>query len=289
MAHSSRAELTTYLGRAGDRNPFATAGSAVLGRALAEQLGLDERIVGEPTAPLNVKWDGELAAAHPELSALSATYDRLLTAKRVPLSVMGRCAAGIATIPVVARHRPDACVVWFDAHGDCNTPTSVPNPYLGGMVISGAAGMWDTGFGGGLKLTNVVLVGSRDLDPDEMALIESGAPALVRVGAHLPGRLSETIAGRPVYVHLDCDVLEPGLVPTEYLSPNGLQFEDLRAACEVLVQHDVVGFEIAEFQTKRDETEPDASPDGLLEALVPLLEAFRESTSDRAGIGRGPH
>jgi arginase len=288
MASSSRAELTTYLGRAGDRNPFATAGAAVLGRALAAQLGLEERIVGEPRTPLNVKWEGELAAAHPEFSALAATYDRLLTAKRVPLSVIGRCAAGIATIPVVARHRPDACVVWFDAHGDCNTPT-VPDSYLGGMVISGAAGMWDTGFGGGLKLTNVLLVGSRDLDPDEIALIESGAPALVRVGVDLPARLREAIGGRPVYVHLDCDVLEPGLVPTEYLSPNGLQFQDLRAACEVLAQHEVVGFEIAEFQTKREETDVEAPPGGLLEALGPLLEAFRESPSDRAGIGRGPH
>jgi arginase len=163
-------------------------------------------------------------------------------------------------------------VVWFDAHGDCNTPTSVPNPYLGGMVISGAAGMWDTGFGATLKLTNVVLVGSRDLDPDEIALIESGAPALVRVGADLPARLREAIAGRPVYVHLDCDVLEPGLVPTEYLSPNGLQFADLRAACEVLAGHEVVGFEIAEFQTKREESDAPASPDGLLEALRPLTD-----------------
>lgn len=270
-----RVELTTYVGRAGDRNPFATAGSAVLGRALAERLGIDERVVGEPHEPLDPKapWDAQLAAAHPEFSALSALYDRMLGAKRVPLSVIGRCAAGIATLPVVARHRPDACIVWFDAHADCNIPTSVPNPYLGGMVISGAAGLWDTGFGGTLSLSNVVLVGSRDIDPDEMELINAGAPGWVQVGADLPARLRAAIAGRALYVHLDCDVLEAGLVPTEYLSPNGLQLSDLRAACEVLAEHEVVGFEIAEFQTKWKESDAPFAPAPLIETLEPLLLA----------------
>ena len=152
----------------------------------------------------------------------------------------------------------------------------MPNPYLGGMVISGAAGMWDTGFGDALKLTNVVLVGSRDIDPDEQELIDKGppqGPALVRVGADLPGRLREAVAGRPVYVHLDCDVLEPGIVPTEYLSPNGLQLSDLRAAFAVLAEHEVVGFEIAEFQTKWQETDAPASSAALIEAVEPVLLA----------------
>lgn len=268
-----RVELTTYVGRAGDRNPFATAGSVVLGRALAERLEIDERVVGEAHEPLDPKapWDAQLLAAHPEFSALSTTYDRIFGAKLSPLSVIGRCAAGIATLPVVARYRPDACVVWFDAHADCNTPTSVPNPYLGGMVISGAAGLWDTGFGASLSMSNVVLVGSRDIDPDEMALIDAGAPTLVRVGADLPARLREAIRGRPIYVHLDCDVLEPGLVPTEYLSPNGLQFADLRAAFEVLAEHEGVGFEIAEFQTKWKESDPPFDPTPLIDAVEPLL------------------
>ena len=87
---------------------------------------------------------------------------------------MGRCAAGLATIPVVVRHHPNACVVWFDAHGDSNLPSSNAVPYLGGMVITGAAGHWDSGLGSGLNLSNVVLVGARDLDPHERQLIDSG-------------------------------------------------------------------------------------------------------------------
>ncbi|WP_444847916.1 arginase family protein [Duganella caerulea] len=50
------------------------------------------------------------------------------------MTASSRCAASLATLPVVARHRPDACVVWFDAHADLNTPSTTDSGYLGGMV-----------------------------------------------------------------------------------------------------------------------------------------------------------
>ncbi|MGW3469909.1 arginase family protein [Saccharopolyspora sp. NPDC000995] len=36
----------------------------------------------------------------------------------------GRCAVALAALPRIAAHRPDAAVVWFDAHTDINTPKS---------------------------------------------------------------------------------------------------------------------------------------------------------------------
>ncbi len=75
-----------------------------------------------------------------------------LSAGHRAILAMGRCAAGLATIPVVAERHPDACVVWFDAHGDSNLPNSNAVPYLGGMVLTGAAGHWDSGLGAGLNL-----------------------------------------------------------------------------------------------------------------------------------------
>ena len=142
---------------------------------------------------------------------------------------MGRCAAGLATIPVVAERLPDACVVWFDAHGDSNLPSSNAVPYLGGMVLTGAAGHWDSGLGAGLNLSNVVLVGARDLDPHEKELIAAGQLKVVEVGPNLPERLSAAVGARDVYVHIDCDVLEPGIVPIEYQVTGGLTLENLRA------------------------------------------------------------
>jgi arginase family enzyme len=53
------------------------------------------------------------------------------------------------TLPVMARYHPDALVVWFDAHGDLNTPESTTTDYLGGLALSGPVGMWESGLGSG--------------------------------------------------------------------------------------------------------------------------------------------
>jgi arginase len=263
--------LIVYRGRAGDRNPRGTAGAQMLGALLARRHGLDTTFVSAPHAPLpNIAWNEQLAAARGDLRAFADAVRVALTNGRCSIVTMGRCAAGLATLPVVAERHPDACVVWFDAHGDSNLPTSNAVPYLGGMVITGAAGHWDSGLGAGLNLSNVVLVGARDLDPHEQGLIASGQLKLVEVGADLPARLSAAVGSRDVYVHLDCDVLEPGLVPLEYQVAGGLTFEDLRACATVLAQRKIIGIEVAEFEAEWLDGRP-ASAHLLADAIAPLL------------------
>jgi arginase family enzyme len=264
--------LTVYQGRAGDRNERALAGSVLLGDAIAAHFELVQHLIGRPQPPLQLRWDAELAAARADLGRLAHAYQQLFAEQRRPVAVIGRCAAALATLPVVARHRPQACIVWFDAHADSNTPTSTANPYLGGMVLSAAAGLWDSGLGAGLDLANVVLVGSRDIDPDEQQLIDSGKLRLVEIGTDLPQRLHAAVAGRAAYVHVDCDVLEPGIVPTEYLSPGGLTLQELHAALAVLAGQELIGLEIAEFEASWPEATEPVAPQALVTALGPLLE-----------------
>lgn len=270
---ATKLAMTTFLARVGDRNPRGMEGAGVLGKAIATRLQIQATQLGEPLPPLGTRWESELEAARPALQSLSQAYDAMLARGAKPLTVMGRCASGLATLPQVVRHRPDACVVWFDAHGDSNTPATSATGYLGGLVIAGAAGLWDSGLGHGLQWANVVLVGARDLDPPEQKLIDAGVLRLVPAGPNLAARLDEAVQGRPVYVHLDCDVLEPGLVPTEYSVADGLSFADLRAACGVLARSEVIGLEIAEFEARWAETGEAASPTALIDALQPLLDA----------------
>jgi arginase len=183
----------------------------------------------------------------------------------------------LATLPIVAKHRPGTCIVWFDAHGDINTPDTTLTGYLGGMVLTGAAGLWDSGLGGDLDLKDVVLVGARDLDPAERALIDAGAPTLVTAGSNLAQRLSSAIADRAIYVHIDCDVLEPGLVPTEYRVRGGLTFDDLRESCHVLAHNEVVGLEIAELEATPGDAAAASSIAGLVDALEPLITRMARS------------
>lgn len=263
-----------FLGRVGDRNPLGMLGSKHLGEALALRIGLTPNTLGTPAPPLSAKWDIELEAARPGLTALSSSLAQTFERGEIPVTTLGRCAASLGTLPVVSRYRPDAVVVWFDAHADSNLPSTSESGYLGGLVLTGAAGLWHTGLPGGLKLHNVVLVGARDIDAGEQLLIDSKQLMLVKAGSDLAQRLAEAIGDRPVYVHIDCDVLEPGTVPTEYLVPGGLTVADLQQAATVLAKNELVGLEISEFQAYWSTNGMVASPEPLIDALQPLLSKF---------------
>lgn len=267
------ARFVHYAGRAGDRNPRGMSGAALLASAIAAPFGLKPVRIGAPAPPLGADWRVELDAALPELRALQAAARTALAAGPA-LFVLNRCAAALATLPAVAAMRPDAAIVWFDAHGDCNVPERTTSGYLGGLVLTAASGAWDSGLGAGLQMENVLLVGARDLDPSEADLVAGGRIRLVPAGPDLAARLRAAVAGRPVYVHLDCDALEPGLVPTEYAVPAGLDFADLASAAAVLAESELVGLELAEFESEWSDGAP-GDPAPLLDALAPLLARWR--------------
>lgn len=266
------ASLTVFQGRAADRNDLAIAGARSLGDELGRRLAATPVLVGRPEPALGARWDVELAAALPALRTLHDHFDRLYAAGLSSVAATSRCAVSLATLPPVVKHRPDACIVWFDAHGDLNTPASSTSGYLGGLVLSAAMGLWDSGLGSGLTPARLVLVGQRDLDPFEVDLIRTLGIAHVAAGPHLANDLSAAMAGRPAYVHIDCDVLDPGIVPTEYACEGGLGLDDLRAASEAIAAVDVVGLELAEFQDAWTRGAQPVSPRPLLDAVQPLLD-----------------
>ena len=269
LAHA--AELTIFAGRVADRNPRAMHGAIAMGNVLAHRLGISPQTLGVFAAPLASGWQAELEAAGPALRELQQQIDQVMSAGCTSLMALGRCAASVATLPVVARHHPDALIVWFDAHGDSNVPSQSITGYLGGMVLSGASGRWQTGFGEELDLNNVLLVGARDLDPGERDLIAAGVLRCIPPGPDLDVQLAAAIGDRSVYVHLDCDALEPGVVPVEVPVAGGLTLADLRKASQVLARNEVLGLEIAEYEATWVDTGLAGDPHGVLEALHPML------------------
>ena len=262
--------LTVFNGRAGDHNERAMLGARLIGADLQERLGVDPDLIGPPEPPLNANWQVELAAARPALRHLQARYEQIYAEGRLPVTALGRCAAALATLPEVARHHPGAAVVWLDAHADLNTPDNSTTGFLGGLPLSGAAGLWDPGLGTELDTDNVVLVGARDIDPPEQDLIDSEIIRHVPVGPTLVDDLAAAVADRRVYFHLDCDVLDPGIVPTDYIVPGGLSLDDLHAVATMLGRSKIIGVEIAEFEGVWPDRDEPARPTALLDALTPL-------------------
>lgn len=258
--------VTTYAGPAGDHNDRAMQASAAVGEALAQRLHTPAHVVGDPLPAKLREWRVELERARPALELMRQRTHQVMTQGWLPVSATTRCAVSLATQPTILRHRPDTVLVWLDAHGDINSPDDTTTGYLGGMALSGALGWWDNGLDAGSSGSPAILVGARDLDPAERLRVEAGDVALVPPGPRLGDRVAEAIAGRPVSFHLDCDVLEPGLVATDYQVPGGLSLDDLHACAEAIGLSQVVGIEISEFEGPGQ-----ATVEALVDAIGPLL------------------
>jgi arginase len=136
-----------------------------------------------------------------------------------PLVLAGNCNSACGTLSGLTPRRRS--VFWFDAHGDLNTPSSTTSGFVDGMGLATAMGHgWEQLAAGipGFEPVSpdvVSLLGVRDLDPPELALLERlGIP---RLGQRDLGRGLPAILGRPAlrdtlaYVHCDLDVLDPGI------------------------------------------------------------------------------
>ena len=262
---------TVFQGRAGDHNDLAMPAARALGEALAQRTGQTPIIIGKPAPALNTGWREELDAALPALREIQVRFEDVAASGAVSIAATSRCAVSLATLPVIAKHNPGVCVVWFDSHADLNTPDVTTTGYLGGLAFAAPAGLWESGLGAGLELDQIVLVGQRDLDPFEKDLIDRKGIPYVKPGNGVAERLRTAIAGRPVYVHLDCDVLDPGIVPTDYVHEEGLSLSELHECCEVIAEGPFVGIEIAELQIAWEIGGDPVSPAPLLDALEPLL------------------
>jgi arginase family enzyme len=184
------------------------------------------------------------------------------------------CTVALTTLPTVARRRPDARVLWLDAHADFNTPATSDSGYLSGMSLAGACGLWETGFDGSIRPERVVLTGARDVGSGERELLER-SPVTV-IGASLEALVAtqNALDRSPVYVHLDLDVLDPNDFPAEFPTPGGLSPDKLYDLLEAVAgECELVGLELTAFYAPEDDLERQAAASTALRAIDPLLEA----------------
>jgi arginase len=231
--------------RSSERVEDAAAGTEALARELAVRSGGEARLIGSPSPMKVVGWEEDLRGSRGCLLEAGGQVDDALAGGRYPVLVAPDCSVSATTLPAVIRHRPDATILWLDAHGDFNTPETTVSGYLGGMCLSAACGIWDAGFDlPHVDPAAVVMCGVRDLDGPEVVLIETRG--VVRISR--PGLLAEALSGQDVFVHLDLDVLDPGILPSPFPSPGGLSDGGLRTLLtEVAASCDLIGCEISGF------------------------------------------
>jgi len=193
--------------------------------------------LGEDSIPAEIRSSFELNRE------IASRVRAAVDAGAVPIVLAGNCISAVGTLAGLS---PTCCVVlWFDSHGDFNTPETTIGGFLDGMALSTVTGRcWQQ-----LAATvqghrpvsesDVVLLGARDLDPLEEDLLASSDVMVlspVQVRSDLTKVLRELSSRvKDVYVHLDLDVLDPGEGRANALAaPNGLSLEEVRAALETI-------------------------------------------------------
>jgi arginase len=262
--------IVGLLCRTSDRSDGGARGVQALAPLLGERLGVEPRLIGTPGEARSARFEGDLRDSHGCLLEAGGQVDDALSGGNVPVLLAGDCSIALTTVPTALRHRPEAKVLWLDAHGDFNTPATTPSQFLGGMSLAGACGQWDAGFGDGVGSDRVVLAGVRELDPAERDALERSAVTVI--GASTVETLvavKNALDGAPVYVHLDVDVLDPEALPVQDPAPGGLPPDKLYDLLEAVTEDsELVGVEVTAFGGEGGEV--------MMRVLEPLLDAIPE-------------
>jgi agmatinase len=181
--------------------------------------------------------DAEPRAA---LAAVAAALGAVLDPQQRWVFLGGDHTVAAPIVAVALRHYPDLCVVQLDAHPDLR------REYLGEAwnYASAMTRVLDH-----LPPERLFQIGLRTGDREEWVHARG---TRVFPGWAMPAReaaaaAAAEIAGRPVYVTIDIDVLDPAVAPgTGAPEPGGIGVPDLLAALRELPGASVVGFDLVE-------------------------------------------
>ena len=151
--------------------------------------------------------------------------------------VTGDCLTALGIVAGLQRAGTDAGIVWFDAHGDVQTPETTTSGYLAGMSLRMLTGYRPELIAERLGLHAVpeqqmVLTGARDLDPSEADYLSEARIRRCEV-ADLPAAV---LPDGPLYVHLDMDVIRPADLPgLRFPTPGGPSTAQVADALRLLL------------------------------------------------------
>jgi arginase len=282
---SGDVSLVGLLCRTSERTAAPPRGVEALAALLGQRLGREPRLIGTAGEPRKADFSDDLHDSRGCLLEAGGQVDDALSGGNVPLLIAGECSIAITTLPTVMRLRPEAKVLWLDAHGDFNTPDTTTSGYLGGMGLAAACGLWDAGLTGAtppVPTRQVVLTGVRDLeDGESTALTLSDATVIGASPVETLVAVKNALDDAPVYVHLDLDVLDPEIFPARFPAPGGFAPEKLFDLLEAVVEDcELVGLEITSFEAPEDEQERQAAASIALHAIEPLLDRLPAFASE---------
>jgi arginase len=232
----------------------------------------------EITIPPSVCWFEDLTAkCVPEIAAVvkdvAEAVEAALHKGTIPITIGGDHSLAIGSIAGVSNYYrklgKEFGLVWFDAHGDINTPDTTSSGNVHGMPLACSLGIGDKrltellGFSPKISGEKTVLIGIRDIDAGEREIIASSGisaftikdidqyglgkvidDALEALGPDIPG----------VHLSFDIDVMDPDVAPgVSTPARGGITYREAHLALEMLAEKRLVrSIDIVELNPAMD-------------------------------------
>ncbi|OPY26748.1 MAG: formimidoylglutamase [Methanocella sp. PtaU1.Bin125] len=176
--------------------------------------------------------------------------------------VGGDCGTEVAPVSYLnQRYDGDLAVLWLDAHGDLNSPSTSVTHNFHGMPLRCLLGECEASLlmqcFSTLRPSQVVMGGTRELDPPEAEYLERNGISVLTVsdleaGAERVSRAIAATSSRHLYVHIDLDVLDSEKCPWGLCrTPDGIDVGVLMGLLrELKARFDVVGVSIVELKPR---------------------------------------
>jgi arginase len=255
------APLDLGAGRRGvDMGPSAIR-YAGLEQQLAEKLGVRVTDAGNVISPVvettamgdeNARYLSQILDLCDRLSGL---VEEAAARGALPLVLGGDHSVALGSLVGMAKVRGSGGVVWVDAHGDLNTPTTSPTGNVHGMVLAAALGLGGDAFSRdgwplpAVDVGRIALVGVRSLDDGERALLREieakvfTMSEIDRIGVEpcMREAIAHAAGGSFLHVSLDLDVVDPDYAPGVGTPVRGgLSYREAHLAMETVAESGLI-------------------------------------------------
>ena len=245
---------------------------AATGRSVTDagDLSVPHPAQREPTTDDSVPGRAKyLTEAKTVCGRVASAVEDVVADDGLPLVLGGDHSIAIGTARGASTAPGDLGVLWFDAHGDFNTPRTTPSGNVHGMPLAAILGIgefadldWTST---DIDPANVAIVGLRDVDDEERDLLRDSSVSAYTM-TDLDDRGVPTVLGEALeavtrntdglYLSLDMDSLDPGEAPgVGTLVRGGVSYREAHYAMETIARQEtpLQALEIAEVNPILDD------------------------------------
>ena len=168
-------------------------------------------------------------------------------------TIGGGCGIEIPLISYLSEEINDLKIIWFDAHGDINSPETSKSKYFHGMplrfLLEEIEGNVISEESKKISKANLLLLGTRDLDKEEETYIRNNRIEMISVFEHrMNDKKILNLVSEKIYLHIDLDVIDPEVYKNVKCPvPEGFKIEEVVEIIKLIKgKNEIVGISILE-------------------------------------------